>query len=207
MAKKNIIKSLLSTAISLEDDTSGVAGTELEIELYVRISDFNQLTRAQSVERQEQWTIKIEKTDKNQGKGNDRVRRIYDLDTSQGGPAEKYINTRKLVLGQGKRIEVSQEVSQDMFLVTKALSEQGMIKDRYKFPIQGTDLCFEVDAFIQPDGMYAPWLKIDLENPPALLPELPFEVLERIDGRTKDPAEREKITQLYDQYFLTKHKN
>jgi hypothetical protein len=183
--------------ISLEDEADGVKRVEKEREFYVQLSDLEQLKKATSKESQEQWTIKLEKTDDNAGSGNFRVRKV----DTEG--VIKYIFTTKTVQGQGLRDECSVEVSEQMFNMFKVLAETGMIKDRYSFPVEGTDLVYEVDMFLKPDGSYHPWAKIDLENPPEQPPPLPVVVDAFIDGKTQDAEQRKQITQLYEDMFLT----
>ena len=190
--------SVLAQALAMEaEDTSGKAGVEIERELYVRVSDLTQLERAVSKERQEQWGIKVPKTKRNAAPGQLRVRR-----SEKDGKVE-FIMTIKAVKGVGERRDVSMKVTEDVFDLFRTVSENGMIKDRFTFPVLGTDLVYEVDMFVMPDGSYAPWAKIDLENPPAKLPPLPIMVEEMIDGKTSDPNEREKISQIYGEFFLT----
>lgn len=194
-AAMSIIK---SNAHALEEEnTSGKKGKENEREFYVQISNFEQLKKAASVEKQEQWSFKIPKTDDNAGGGAIRARKI------ESNGVVKYVFTIKVILDQGLRDDCSVETTEDMFELFKVLCEKGMIKDRYNFPVEGTDLVYEVDLFRMPDGSYAPWAKIDLENPPEQPPPLPITVDAFIDGKTKDPEQKKQITKLYEQYFLT----
>lgn len=191
-----------STTPSLEEEATGQVVREKEAEIYVEIADFNQLVNASSVDRQEQWSIKTPPSVHFPRGGQLRVRRVDDGATGQD---IQYVLTGKIPQGKGggDRLEVSQEVSQDVFDLFKCLAEKGMVKDRYYFPIKDTDLCWEIDVFPMADGCYAPWAKIDLENPPEALPPLPIQVKTQLDGRSNDPAVQAKIRELYDQYFLT----
>jgi hypothetical protein len=183
--------------IALEDIADGKTRVEKEREFYVRISDVDQLKKAAKAEKQEQWTIRLEKTDKSAGAGQFRVRRV------QIGEDVKYYFTTKVIKGSGLRDENTIEVSEQMFEMFKVMAETGMIKDRYSFPVEGSDLVYEVDMFRKPDGTYHEWAKIDLENPPEQPPPLPVHVDEFIDGKTQDPDSRKRISQLYEDMFMT----
>lgn len=180
-----------------EENADGKTRVEKEREFYVRISDIEQLKKAAKAEKQEQWTIRLEKTDKSAGTGQFRVRKV-DINGEV-----KYYFTTKVVKGSGLRDENTIEVSEQMFEMFKVMAETGMIKDRYSFPVEGSDLVYEVDMFRKPDGTYHEWAKIDLENPPEQPPPLPVHVDEFIDGKTQDEDSRKRISQLYEDMFMT----
>jgi CYTH domain-containing protein len=188
----------LKRLLSLEDIADGKAIREKEVELYVYLEDLSALNKAASMDHQEQWAVKVEKTDKN-AKGSIRVRKVV----SGGDKSIQYVLTAKADIDTGDRMEVPTPVTEDMFNVFKTIATSGMVKDRYYFPIEGTNLTWEVDVFFDEKGNYHNWLKIDLENCGGKAPPLPFVVSERIDGQTEDPAEREKIRELYSKYFLS----
>lgn len=191
----------LMQRVSLEDVADGKVFHEKEIELYVYIPDVEAaLKGAKSMDRQEQWTVKIDKSPDNAGKGNIRVRKIIPGDSNQ----IQYVLTAKVDRGNGDRLEVPEPSTEGMFEIFRAIATNGMIKHRYHFPIEGTSMVWEVDMFYDKDGKYYNWAKIDLEGCSGELPPLPFVVDKRIDGRTKDPEERAMITKLYDDYFITK---
>ncbi len=192
----------MAKGLGLEDVANGQTVREREIETYVRISDFDQLSHCKSIDRQEQWQIKIAKTAANTGALQFRVRKIETLLYKSD---IQYVMTSKLALGRGDRLEVSVPASYDLFNLFKHGADQGMVKDRYHFPVEGTNLVYEVDMFILSDGSYAPWAKIDLENCTGEMPPLPIKVEDRIDGRTEDPMLRARISDLYDKYFLSKN--
>ena len=198
-----------SLGLSMEDVDNGKIFKEHEHEIYVLIEDFDQLKEAKSVDRQEQWTLKVAKTDKNGARGNIRIRKItkrppYGEEATADAPVQ-YVYNIKANMADGSRLEVPLPASEDSFKVFKALAENGMIKDRYHFPDKESGLVFEVDMFLDPEGNYYPWAKIDIEvkDINAEVPPLPILVKEKIMGDTKDPAEKERITELYDKYFLT----
>lgn len=205
LAKKPLV-------VAMEQDVQdGKTFREHEHEFYVEIDDFEQLKNAASVDLQEQWNIRIDKTEGNAAKGALRIRQIYqgDLDL---GPNQKpqgeaqYVLTTKVNQGIGKRLEVPVPTTEDAFNLFAMLSDSGMIKHRYHFPVD--DLVFEVDMFLNPEGGYYPVAKIDLEvkNMSGEIPELPIKVKSCIKGDTQDKAERDQITAWFDQYFITKNK-
>lgn len=193
-------------AVAIEDeDTSGRVSSELEHTFYALIEDFTQLKNARSKIHQEQWEIKVEKTDKNASKGSLRVRKVIEPHTSP-----LYVFTIKTPLisntGIQSKAESSVVTTVDQFVQFKLMSEKGMIKDRYEFPIEGTDLKWEIDLFIKEPGVYHPWCKIDLEvkDPTQPIPDWPMGFKEVLNGA--DPANGNRITELYTQYFLATNK-
>lgn len=187
------------------EDTSGRTSAEIERVIYARVSDFKFLERASGAERQEQWSVKIQKTDENAGSGSIRVRKVTNL--REPGAAIQYVLTSKLDVGSGGHsAETSEQSSVDQFNVFKYFANKGMLKDRYVFPIEGSDLNWEVDCFPKPGELYFEWVKIDLEKWPSdkELPSLPFAVAEMIDGSEGQQNEetKAKISRLYEDVFL-----
>lgn len=199
-------------AVAMESDVQdGKTFKEHEHEFYVEIEDFEQLKKAQSVDLQEQWNLKIDKIPGNAAKGALRIRQIYAGDL-QAGPGQKptgdaqYVLTTKINQGVGRRLEVPVPTTEDAFELFAMLSDSGMIKHRYHFPVG--ELVFEVDMFLNPEGGYYPIAKIDLEvkNLSGEIPELPIAVKSCIKGDTKDEAEKKKISEYYDKYFISKNR-
>lgn len=106
-------------------------------------------------------------------------------------------------------LEVATESSEDAFKQFKLIADQGMIKTRYTFPIDGTRLKFEVDVFHLPNGEKSEWVKIDLEvnEPLESIPPLPEGFSEIILNQKDDQTdeERQLIRSLYETAFLTKN--
>lgn len=201
----NEIKALRGLHSNEAEDVSGRTSAEIERVLYARVSSFDFLERATGAERQEQWSVKIPKTDENAGSGSIRVRKVTNL--REPGAAVQYILTTKLDIGsKGSSAETSEQSSVDQFNVFKYLANKGMLKDRYTFSIEGTDLNWEVDCFPKPGEMYYEWVKIDLEHWPRdkELPQLPFAFAEMIDGSEGQQTEesKAKISKLYEEVFL-----
>ena len=196
----------LLNRIVLEEESTGVADKEIEFVIYARMTDPDELKNAASMEHQEQWEIRIEKTEENAGKGTLRVRKTW-LD----GQEPVYTRTSKVVLNKetGDKLEIVQPSNQDEFNLFKFLSSKGMIKDRYNFPIVGTKLVWEIDCYPKPDGGYYDWVKIDLEvtDRNIQIPEFPISLEDVIlpEDKGREPGQGEKITELYDQYFLAKN--
>lgn len=191
---------------SLEaEDVSGRTSAEIERVLYARVKDFGWLDRATGADRQEQWSVKVPKTEENAGSGSIRVRKSINL--REPGAATQYILASKLDVGNmGASAETPEPSTQDQFNIFKYLANKGMLKDRYYFPIEATELNWEIDCFPKQGELYHAWVKIDLEKWPRgkELPQLPMEVLELIDGTegVADEATKAKISELYETIFL-----
>lgn len=191
---------------ALEEISDGQAHREIEHTFFARLENKALLDEAKSMEHQEQWEIVIEKTDKNACKGKFRVRK-----TVVEGQDPEYVLTTKTA-GKEGNIEVGVPITQPMFEQFKMMSEQGMMKDRYFFPVEGSDLIWEVDMFLrkgsQPgEKQYEDWCKIDLEVPSLdmALPPLPqgfSEVITNPYGRRSE-AEEMKVVSLFHNEFVT----
>lgn len=206
------LQALMAVSIAMEKDVQdGKTFMEKERVIYARISDFEQLKKAKSADHQEQWGLKIAKTDENFAEGQVRVRAVTPLSLTGEGPpyrataGAQYVFTVKAKQGMGQNLETPVPATADAFEIFKRIAENGMIKDRFHFPVEGTDLIYEIDVFLKADGSYHEWVKIDLETKDmaAELPPLPIEVEEQILDNTEDKAEQAKIKQLYSTIFLT----
>lgn len=193
--------------IALEEIADGKPMNEIEHVIYGRIANFDELKEAASMESHEQWEVRIAKTDKNAGKGSIRVRKTV---IAGGDPA--YVITTKVPLNEdGDKLELALQSNADNFLQFKYLAEQGLIKNRYHFPIVGTDMVWEVDVFPKEGGGYHEWCKIDLEvkDRSAPIPELPITLEDIIlplgYGRQDEEAAGKLITKLYEDYFIAKN--
>lgn len=217
MLKKNRLLAITAAAFALENDVQdGKLFRERERVIYARLSDFSQLNNAVSVDSQEQWQVKLPKTNNNSAKGTIRVRKVIPLSktdkgfefTATGVDSTQYVMTVKAERKADDRLEVPLPASKDMFDLFKLLAENGMYKHRFHFPIDGTELVFEVDVYPKEDGTYNNWVKIDLElkDVSVDIPELPFKVEEIIYDTTEDPEQKKKINELYETIFLSKNK-
>jgi len=108
-----------------------------------------------------------------------------------------------------KKKEIPIPASEDWFIGFQFLADQGMIKDRYHFPIVGTDLVWEVDCFPKEGGGYHEWVKIDLEvsDLSAPLPEFPIQFEDIIlpvgVGKLSKEEHDEQVSKLYDECFIS----
>ena len=187
----SLLRECFSDAVSLEE----AAGLTREIEyvIYAELKDVTELLKATSIERQFQWCIYTQ-NDVNQGLI--RVRCTNDTEYTQ--------TTKVKVSGDtaAGKDENCISIDANQFKMFSMLSKTGMYKDRYIFPIPDTDLKWEVDCFIQSDGSYAPWCKIDLElpDPQAIdFKSLPYpitlgEVLQQNQSDRLDTIYAEHIT-------------
>lgn len=196
--------------LAMEEIANGQPVNEIEHTFYARVVSPSDLERAASKENQEQWEIRIEKTDGNAGKGSMRVRKTW----AEGQEAEaSYVRTSKVVMNsKNDKIELPMPSNKDEFTVFKFLAAQGMRKVRYTFPIIGTDLKWEIDMFPKADGEgFHEWCKIDLEvkNREQPIPEFPIPledvILPEGYGRVGGPEVEQQVRQLYDQFFLLKN--
>lgn len=185
--------------LSQEEQSTGVTQIEREVVFYARLMDASFLKTASSFEHQEQWQVRIPKTANNLSEGRMRVRKT----TTADGKVE-YVQTLKLRIKEGEQ-ETSVLVTEDIFEQFKQLSEDGMVKTRYVFDIEGREEKWEVDVFKVPNGNAARWCKIDYEfitdTPP---PELPSVFEDAVCNQTTDPAERELIAKLYSELYIAK---
>lgn len=187
----------------MEEDTSGKAQKEIEHIVYGRLTDFAQLSNAASRESQEQWQVKMVKSDKNAGEGAIRVRK-----SQIDGADPNYYLTLKTRAKVGN-LESTLSCGEDMFTMMKFLADFGMVKDRYRFPVPNTELVWEVDVFKKPDGTYHDWVKIDLEveDLSAPLPELPLKFADVIMPADLEGQDKEKhnatLDVLYNSVFKT----
>ena len=202
----------LTLSPALEERSDGAALKEREFVFYARIKEGYEFPPTDNKERQEQWTIKIPQTDANAAKGDIRVRKTDLFDHGDLGQTEYVLTTKVRNGGPEGDDEVPIQSSEDQFNHFKRLAESGMLKDRFTYDIPGTELKWEVDAFLKPGGGYHPWVKLDLEVPADApkdigIPEFPIEAEEWIKAQTGDrlPAEEAKVRELYETMFLTKN--
>jgi len=193
--------------IALEEASDGKAVQEVEHVIYGRITDFDQLKDAASMETQEQWEVRIPKTDKNAGKGSIRVRKTVIA----GGDPTYVITTKIPTNADGDKMELPLPSNESNFIQFKFLAEQGLIKNRYHFPIVGTDMVWEVDVFPKEGGGYHEWCKIDLEvkSRDTPIPELPIQlediILPEGFGRQDSEKAAAMITKIYEEFFIAKN--
>lgn len=215
---KRNLKQLL---IALEEQATGKANFEREYVFYAKLTDPGILDRASHVESHEQWSLNIDKSDKNACSGRIRIRKtdeygkisyVQTVKTPISPTSNDALATDTSVPDASQNMqEVATESSEDAFKQFKLIADQGMIKTRYSFPIEGTTLKFEVDVFHLPTGEKSQWVKIDLEvsEPLESIPPLPEGFSEAIMNQKDDQTdeERQLIRSLYETVFLTKNEH
>ncbi len=196
--------------ISLEERKDGKAIEENELVFYCKLSDPEVLKKAESFEDQEQWTYEFVSF-------NNISVRIRNRKTIKDN-VEEYVQTTKLVDKSANNLvysEVPITSTKDGFEQFKKFCEKGMIKRRFNFPfkVQDKEFIFEVDVFLNDDGTYKEWVKIDLElekdleNLADWKTFLPSEFTEVIVQRGADAQTQQKISELYQTVFSIKNKS
>lgn len=177
--------------VSVEGLENGQLNKELELTMYVHMSDLNDLTRAVSKEVHEQYDTPLE----TETKVRQRIRGVND---------KRWLLTVKspLPTGQPGNYETEVDISRDMFsLLRAATPKDGYVKERYFFPIIGTDMVWEIDVFRNNGGTQHEWVKVDLEFTDTTMevPTLPFKTKAIIYSDSDDvtQAERNWIDQLW----------
>jgi hypothetical protein len=166
-------------SISLEDDANGEVQQEIEYAFFARVENWDWLEQAASQEKQEQW-----ESYRDRGEGAFAQCRVRAIDDKTFHMCVKTKTPGEL----GKK-EVEQVCTKDFFEQYRFFADKGLNKTRYFFPIEGTDLKWEVDVYTTQSGERHPWLKIDLEVKSAdtKLPQFPFPLKEVI---VNQPAKR-----------------
>lgn len=180
--------------LSMEDSTSGVKEGELEHAFYVKIGDFTLLNGAVEKQRIEQASFYTE----NKGKGSlmMRSRKITYMvsDEHQGGV--EYIFCTKTPNKGTAGAAIMDEVPLPGSKEQHALyMEYGscIFKDRHIFKVEGTELHWDVDVFLNEDGSYSEWARIELEvkDLNAAVPAFPFEVQDSFSAN--DQVRRDEL--------------
>jgi CYTH domain-containing protein len=196
LEQRGLVGGLLAALVpALEDMENGQISREKEYVWYGRLSNPEELKKAAGQETQKQSSLK--------GKGGTiRVRQTV------GMGQQRFTLTAKAYSGRGDAKEVSVPVSQDLHEVFKSISGESMDKIRYTFPIEGTELKWEVDVFIDAQGNPKEWVKIDLEVPEETSewPPLPVTLADMIFGGNDEykPEDKAKLDELYATVFTNK---
>ena len=207
----------LRRAFSLEEQSDGLAHQEIEYVFYGRLTDLSELHKASRFEYQEQWEVKIPQTEQNITSARMRVRETITSISSQ----PTFVHTTKTQSeDQAHPNEVSIPTTEAHFHQYQLISNNGMIKDRYFFPVVGEgtneELVWELDVYYikgsDPfSNNYTQWCRLELEvkNPNTPIPPLPIQLEELIsptkDGYTEE--ENKKISYLFEHEFLTSNKH
>jgi len=173
---------------------------EIEYLFFLKLDDFDQLQNAKSMERQEQWSILFRQ---------EKVENVIRTRRVQSDGEEKFILTSKVNFANlDGKWELEKEVERAHFEQVKELAGDGLIKERYFFPVDGTDLTWEVDVFYDAQGKPVEWVKLDLEVPKRLakLPEFPLAHVEVFDKQfeQRTPEEHQFVTDLFQNHYCVK---
>lgn len=171
---------------------------ELEYIFFLKVRDFEQLSTAKEMEHQEQWSILFVK---HGIETSVRVRR-----TVKNGVETFILATKINVEGVKGKWELEQKVEREHFDKIKSMAESGMVKDRYFFPIEGSDLVWEIDVFKDHEGNQIPWVKVDLEVPAALdrIPAFPVQFTDSVVKQPKQRDEKEAnfVSRLFRDHYV-----
>jgi hypothetical protein len=162
---------------------NGRSQRELEYTFLGLIKDFNELDRASRSEDYEQWTMTTNDS-MNKGEVSGTVR-VRSVNSSKFSMTVKHRQRSKTMANESMETEVP--ITRDMFDSFKRLAPMGLVKTRYFFPIEGTDLEWELDVFTMPDGDSYEWCMLDLEVKGELdeIPDPPIELIEFINTKKK----------------------
>ena len=197
--------SWLRSSLALEA-VDGRLHKEVEHVFYGKLDHPEELKNAQSAQHQEQWMIKVPKTDDNAGSGTMRVRMEHGY-----GETPRYIFTTKAKSADGHNVEHEVPTTKDHMDLMKVLADKGMVKTRYTFPITGTQLVWEVDVFTDEEGLAAPYVKLDLEVPQGVIldaiPPFPVTLSDVVTGDEikVDPTADAKVARWHDEHFLRRN--
>jgi hypothetical protein len=191
------MSSLRRLNISLEDVADGSVQQEIEYAFFGCVENWDFLEQAASSEKQEQWESYRER-----GEGAFAQARVRATDDRK---FEMCVKTK--TPGELGKKEVEQICSKDFFEQFRFFADKGLNKTRYFFPIEGTDLKWEVDVYTTQSGERHPWLKIDLEVKDAetVLPKFPFALKEVIVNQPAKRTEEEKahISKLFEEWTIS----
>lgn len=166
---------------------------EREYTAYAKVKDFNWLDDAPEHEHHLQWNIDYGKESKVRG----RLRLINNRRYTEA--------IKEPLVGEEGCYEVEFDIPRDAFEMKKKACKDGYSKDRYSFPIDGSNLKWEIDVFKSKSGGRSEWIKIDLEydSKDRVDFNLPIEVSELfIVGRDSSQEARDMASQLWDDEWL-----
>lgn len=186
--------------VNLEELAEGEGKVKQEIEytFFARVDNFDWIDQSKFKELQEQAEIHIDKGDK--GFGQIRVRAVDDEDY------ELCLKFKKP--GELGKKEAELDASEDMFELMLLMAPHSLRKKRYCYPIEGTDLKWEVDVFEDLEGNPYDWVKIDLEvdieSKDMAIPDLPIPTVETIMNQPsqRTEAEYKKVGELFDTWAI-----
>lgn len=175
------------------ESIDGEKHIEREYTAYARVEDFSWIDDAPEHEHHEQWEIPYP----DEGKIRGRLRLINNRRYTEA--------VKEKLTGEEGSYEVEFDISRDAFEMKKKACKNGYSKDRYNFPIPGTNQKWEVDVFKSKAGGRSEWIKIDLEynTRQDAVPDFPFPVREVIILEENSTVEaRETVNALWEQEWL-----
>lgn len=158
---------------------------EIEYVFFLKLEDFDQLSKAESRESQEQWSLHFP------GESVEQVVRVRRSVKDEGEPSYVLASKTNFADLDGKW-ELEKEVDAHHFDHPKKHAKEGLRKDRLFFPVPDSPLLWEVDVFYDSDNNPVEWVKLDLEVTDRLdsLPEFPLKyeevLLEQHEQRNED---------------------
>lgn len=197
-----ILKEFLTPklTVSLEAAANGETVKEREYEIYGTIEDIGAMSGAASSEFQEQWGLVCNEGAEAGIFGNIRVRK-----TVVGENQVSFTQTIKVKEEDGND-ENEIEIGGATFDLFKKLVPNGLLKTRYFFPMEDSDLTLEVDVFQDLQGVQCLDIKIDLEVPEGMTVEqitLPFKMtdIRVIKPGKKSPEDCDFVRQLFSKKY------
>lgn len=106
--------------------------------------------------------------------------------------------------GEELRVEKEMDIDIEFFKLMKGIMTVGTIKTRYEFPIEGTNLKWEVDVYDDSEGKPIHWCKIDLEVPKDWddnIPEFPITLGMYFDQDNCTEEEKEFKGELFEKKY------
>lgn len=196
------IKSLLDL-YSLESSAMEAKEEEIEKELYAKLSNPEELKKADRVIEQLQWMFPILNEDGSYKATMRSRREIID-----GGDPEYTLTIKIYHKGDIGCTEYTCDSNEDMMEAFEAISTMGISKTRYEFPFsvehegEKLDLKWEVDIIKDKEGNDLEYCKIDLEVPTndIPLPEFPLktdEIFNYTFGENIKPEHKRLVKELF----------
>lgn len=193
-----MIFNLLYTTRQAHEDAS--TQVEKEYEFYAKIVDERELANAISVIKIEQYGVFVPHSDDNCCSGQLRVRKSI---TDDGEPV--YTFATKTPMPGGGKLETEIETNEAHFIQFMNICDSGMVYTRHIFPIEGSEMKWEIDCVETGTGGFRETVKIDLEIKGEVSEIPPFPIqLENIivkNNETNSDEERAQIKNIVETLF------
>lgn len=193
-----MIFNMLYTVRSSKEDAS--TQVEKEREFYGKIVDERELAKATTIIKIEQYGVFVEHSDKNCCSAQLRVRKeVID------GEDPVYTFATKTPIEGGGKLETEIPTNEAHFIQFMNICDSGMVYTRHVFPIEGTEMKWEIDCVETGTGGYRETVKVDLELKGEVteIPAFPIQLEDVIvkDNVSNTPEEREKIKNIIETLF------